>query len=78
MSGDARAESIIKNPGDHPTYSVELEPHGLLGWGHLYRGNGLGLGARLTIPIVQNGFVPKINNSVGISFGFAWLSYGSC
>lgn len=75
---DARAQSIIKNPGDHPQYSVELEPHGLLGWGHLYRDNALGLGARLTIPIVDNGFVKTINNSVGISFGLDWLRYGGC
>lgn len=75
---DARAESIIKTPGDHPKYSVELEPHALLGWGHLYADKGLGLGARLTIPIVENGFVPSINNSVGITFGADWLRYGGC
>ena len=75
---DARAESIIKNPGDHPTYSVELEPHAVLGWGHLYRGSGIGAGARLTIPIVENGFVKTINNSVGISFGLDWMRYGGC
>jgi hypothetical protein len=74
----AHAESIIKNPGDHPDYAVELEPHLALGWGHLYRGNGLGLGLRASIPIVKNGFVPSINNSVAISFGFDWLRYGGC
>ena len=77
-SRDAAAQSIIKNPGDHPNYSVELEPHVLLGWANLYRDNGLGLGGRVTIPIVQNGFVKSINNSVGISFGLDWLRYGGC
>ena len=77
--GDARAaESIIKNPGDHPDYKVELEPHGALGWGHLYRSNAFGLGFRASIPIVDNGFVPTINNSVAISFGVDWLRYSSC
>lgn len=75
---DARAESIIKNPGDHPDYHVEIEPHLLLGWARLYHDNGLGLGARFTVPIVDNGFVKTINNSVGISFGFDWLRYGGC
>jgi hypothetical protein len=74
----ARAESIIKNPGDHPDYKVELEPHGLFGWANLYRDNGFGVGARASIPIVQNGFVKTINNSVAISFGLDWLRYSGC
>ena len=76
--GHAEAQSIIKNPGDHPPYSVELEPHLALGWGHLYRGNGFGAGARLGIVIVDNGFVKSINNSVAISFGMDWIRYSGC
>jgi hypothetical protein len=74
----ANAQSIIKSPGDHPDYSVELEPHGLFGWGHLYRGGGFGLGGRASIPIVKNGFIPSINNSVAISFGLDWVRYSGC
>jgi hypothetical protein len=74
----AHAESIINNPGDHPDYKFELEPHGLLGWGHLYAGNGFGVGIRGSIPIVDNGFVKTINNSVAISFGLDWLRYSGC
>ena len=77
-SADARAESIIKNPGDHPSYKLELEPHLVLGWGHLYHGNGFGVGARFSIPIVDNGFIKSINNSVAIGFGLDWLRYGDC
>jgi len=33
---------------------------------------------RFTIPIVKNGFVPSINNSVGIGFGLDWLHYNGC
>lgn len=76
--GQANAQSIIKNPGDHPPYKVELEPHLALGWAHLYRGNGLGLGARVGIAIVDNGFIKTINNSVAISFGLDWLRYSEC
>jgi hypothetical protein len=78
VSTDAGAETIIKNPGDHPDYSVELEPHALYGWGHLYGSGGFGVGARVTIPIVDNGFIKTINNSVGISFGLDWLRYSGC
>ena len=47
--GLARAdESIIKNPGDHPAYRFEAEPHGLIGFGGPFaHGRGeLGAGFR--------------------------------
>lgn len=68
---EARAESIIKSPGDHPSYKFEAEPHGLLGFGGPFeRGRGdFGAGFRGTIILVDNGFVKTINNSVGIGFG---------
>ncbi|HVJ88554.1 MAG TPA: hypothetical protein VM580_02045 [Labilithrix sp.] len=67
----AADESIIKNPGDHPPYRFDAEPHGLVGFGGPFRGGRgeLGAGFRGTIIIVDNGFVKTINNSVGISFG---------
>ncbi len=70
----AAAESIIKQPGDHPDYHVEIEPHGVLGlnyyWNWDYYGPfGFGGGARFSIPVCKNCFVPKINNNVAISFG---------
>jgi hypothetical protein len=72
VPSEARAdESIIKNPGDHPEYRFEAEPHGLIGFGGPFRrGRGeLGAGFRGTVIIVDNGFVKSINNSVGITFG---------
>jgi hypothetical protein len=73
----AHADDTIKRPGDHPDYPVEIELHGLWGWTHYdYEpDDGFGLGARFSIPIVKNGFVPSINNSVAISFGLDWLHY---
>lgn len=68
----ARAdESIIKNPGDHPDYRFEAEPHGLIGFGGPFEGGAtdFGAGFRGTVIIVDNGFVSTINNSVGIGFG---------
>jgi hypothetical protein len=69
---DARAdESIIKSPSDHPLYRFEAEPHGLLGFGGPFEHgrSQLGAGFRGTIVLVDNGFIPSINNSVGIGFG---------
>jgi len=74
----AKADDTIKSPGDHPDYSVEIEPHGLVGLGFRYGGVGVGLGARFSIPIVKNGFIPSINNSVAITFGADFLHYGGC
>jgi hypothetical protein len=75
----ARADDvIIKQAGRHHTYSVELEPHAAVGFFVPAAGNGFGIGGRATIPIVQNGFVRTINNSVGIGFGIDWVHYNGC
>ena len=76
-SAPARADDTIKHPGDHPQYSVEAEPHVLLGWGGGW-GGGLGVGGRFSIPVVSNGFVPTINNSVAIGFGLDVMFYNGC
>jgi hypothetical protein len=74
---EARADDTIRRPGDHPQYAVEIEPHGLWGWTHYNYApdDGFGLGGRFSIPIVENGFVPSINNSVAIGLGIDWLHY---
>jgi hypothetical protein len=76
FSAEASAQSIIKNPGDHLN-TVELEPHLILvPWNTPGNDLGWGLGFRATVPIVSNGFVSSINNSVGIGFGLDWMHYG--
>jgi hypothetical protein len=77
-STSARADDTIKRPGDHPAYSVEAEPHLVLGWDDVYASDGFGVGGRFSIPIVENGFVPSINNSVAIGFGLDLVHYDSC
>jgi hypothetical protein len=76
-SHTARADrSIIKYPGRHPDYTIEAEPHLLLGPlplpgpGKNKGPNfGVGPGFRGTFEIVDNGFISKINNTVGIGVG---------
>ncbi len=75
-SSEAGAQSIIKNPGQHPT-GPEIEPHLLLRPLHgSAEDTGLGLGARFTWQIGRNNFIDKINNSVGIGVGIDWVRYG--
>jgi hypothetical protein len=83
------AETIISQPGNHPRYSVELEPHLVLGWANIDTNDpfpnrvnindsaGIGPGLRVSIPLVDNGFVKKINNDVALGFGFDWAHYGT-
>lgn len=78
FANDARADDTIKHPGDHPDYKVEVEPHVLLGWDDIFATGGLGVGGRFTIPIVHNGFIDSINNSVGIGFGMDLMHYENC
>jgi hypothetical protein len=76
----AHAEDlIISQPGQHPSYALEIEPHADFTFFDL--GNnlrGLGLGARLSVPIVKNGFVSSINDSVAIGVGIDALQYSGC
>jgi len=69
----AAAESIIKQPGNHPSYAFEAEPHLSL---DPFGDTGLGPGFRGTFVVVDNGFVDSINNSIGIGTGLDLLFYG--
>ena len=66
----ARADerSIIKIPGDHPSYIFEAEPHIALGYTGPYDDAFFVAGFRGAVNIA-NGFIPSINNSVAIGFG---------
>jgi hypothetical protein len=69
-TGTAQAQSIIKQPGNHPDYSVEIEPHFAFQWANRFGSDdGLGPGARFNIPFMHNGPIKTINNNMGITFG---------
>jgi hypothetical protein len=69
-SAGAAESSIIKNAGDHPAYSVDLEPHVIFGFGNFGKDAGVpGVGVQGTFIIVQDGFIKSINNNVGIGVG---------
>ncbi len=91
MTSTAAAETIIKNPNDHPDYRAELEPHGdisvfhpgygFYGRGGRYRSVGdpeFGAGFRASIEIVDPGFIPKLNNTIAITFGADFTNCQFC
>jgi hypothetical protein len=68
--GATRAQSIIKQPGNHPDYGFEIEPHLAFQWAdRLGSNDGFGPGVRFNIPFVHNGPISSINNNMGITFG---------
>jgi len=72
------ASAQIKQPGAHPLYPVELEPHLIVQWNEYApcANDGFGPGFRATIPFLDNGPVPRINNNMGIGFGLDWAHAG--
>jgi hypothetical protein len=77
-SSGALAQSTIRAHGARPSYGAELEPHLIAtpfsppGIGS---GEGLGLGVRGTFEILSQGFIPSVNDSVGIGIGLDWIHY---
>lgn len=88
FANGAHAQSIIKRPGEHAHYSFEAEPHlsvGLIDPPGYGAGTGWGFGFRGTVTVLHNGFIPQLNNSIGIGFGADYARYdgwqgprGSC
>jgi hypothetical protein len=78
LARPAAAQSTIEKYGARPSYGFELEPHLAIGWidppGY-GTGEGIGVGARGTFEIVGRGFIPSINNSVGIGVGLDYIWY---
>ena len=64
------ARTIIKRPHTGPRPDV-IDVHAGIG-AYFF---GLGGGARYTMNVMGNGFVPSINNAVGISFGADVLAH---
>jgi hypothetical protein len=78
IASSKRATAQIKEPGAHSRYSVELEPHFTFGWTdgpHHFDDDGVGVGLRASIPLIQNGPIMTINDSFALTFGVDWLHF---
>jgi hypothetical protein len=69
----AADQLVIKFPGEHPRYFFEAEPHALVA---PYADFLPGVGFRGTFRILHNGFIPSINNSIGVGVGADWVDKG--
>ncbi|MFS8071170.1 MAG: hypothetical protein ACMG6S_32785 [Byssovorax sp.] len=88
IAPEARADSVIKQPSRHPVYRAELEPHiNILPWHRNYgrygnyKGVGdfeFGGGFRASIELADPAFIPKINNTVAITFGVDFTNCRYC
>jgi hypothetical protein len=78
FSAPTRVAAQIEASGHHQHYAVELEPHLVWQWtdDEASVDDGIGFGFRATIPILQDGPVTTINNSLAIAFGLDWAHFG--
>ncbi|HEX6278122.1 MAG TPA: hypothetical protein VFZ53_33990, partial [Polyangiaceae bacterium] len=74
VASNARADrSTIRNDLDHPSYVFEAEPHGVLAPFHHH--GELGVGFQGTFNVADQGFIRRVNDSVGVGFGVNWLTH---
>lgn len=69
VSHAARAD--IKSDTDHPSYFFEAEPHLVFS---PFRGGGIGPGFEGTFNVANEGFIRRLNDSVGVGFGVDWTT----
>lgn len=75
----ASAETIIRQPGFHPQYSVELEPHLAFDWfSDHWVSDGIGPGMHVAVPFMHQGPISTINNNMAIKFGMDLTFGGGC
>jgi len=63
-----------------PSYDVELEPHLVLQWtrGPYWRDDGIGVGLRASVPVLDNGPIKNFPNNLAIGFGLDWVHFDDC
>ena len=72
----ATAWAQVHEPGAHRRYAVELEPQVALKWAGLPGdAAGIGPGLRVSVPILQDGPLAKLNNSLALGFGIHWAYF---
>ncbi len=77
--GASGARAQIDHPGGHEHYNVELEPHLVVQWADqpVATNDGFGVGLRASIPVMQDGPVTTIDNSLAVTLGLDWAHFGN-
>jgi hypothetical protein len=78
VTESAQAQMTIRNSGQHPQDHFELEPHLVLSPFDSPddpSNDGYGVGVRGTLEVAPDGFIPNLNDSVGVGFGLDWVHY---
>ncbi|MFI5307796.1 MAG: hypothetical protein ACHQ53_10610 [Polyangiales bacterium] len=79
LAAGASAQNRIDQPRGHDHYTAELEPHLVVQWADQWSaaGDGIGVGLRASIPVIEDGPVETINNSFALTFGLDWAHFGN-
>ncbi len=74
------ASAQIRSPRSHVHYGVELEPHLVVQWADepFWDDTGVGVGLRASIPVIPDGPINSINNSLAVGFGLDWAHFDGC
>ncbi|MFT3713761.1 MAG: hypothetical protein QM817_39380 [Archangium sp.] len=71
-----RAQGALLDASNYDTRPMVLSIHATLPYAHFwYGGFPIGAGASFYIPIVKNGFIPRLNDEFGIDFGADLIAY---
>lgn len=67
------ARADIKSDTDHPSYFFEAEPH--LAISPFHGEFAIGPGFEGTFNVANEGFIRRLNDSVGVGFGVDWTNH---
>jgi hypothetical protein len=72
-------QAQVSRPNGHEHYTAEIEPHLVVQWEDqpAWNDDGIGVGLRASIPVMQDGPVTSINNSLALGFGLDWAHFGN-
>ncbi|HEX6763867.1 MAG TPA: hypothetical protein VF103_00280 [Polyangiaceae bacterium] len=71
ITGIALADSTIKSDTAHTHYFFEAEPHFVV---TPFDEGGIGAGFAGTFIVADEGFIKRVNDSVGVGFGANWAT----
>jgi hypothetical protein len=77
LLGSAGAAEAQRRAARQPFYGVEIEPQLVWQWtGDEWSSeDGVGLGVRASIPVIEDGPLTSLRNNLAVTFGLAWAHF---